>query len=292
MPRRRARGGPSAQEPRSGYVLLEMIASTAPRGRLGELIDSIWLHDVAATGSGRERRLPTGRVELFVNLREDRFSLCGGPGRDEDYPGTIVAGPYARPYALDVAQQNRVLGVVFKPGAARSLLGVPLHELADRHVALADVWGEGAVELRERVLEAPGPRERVEEVERVFWRRLAGGVEATHPLAVEAIALIARAPARHRVAQISNRLGWTSRRLQQVFRAEVGLTPRAFQRLARFRSTLGGIDGAADVGWAAFALDHGYCDQSHLIREFREHAGLSPSAYLRLRGPALNHVPC
>lgn len=268
-----------------------MIVSTAPRGRLGELVDSIWLHDVPVTGSGRERRLPTGRVELVVNLWEDRFSLCDGPGGHEEYPGAIVAGPFARPYAIDVAQQSRVLGVVFKPGAARPLLGVPLHELADRHVALADVWGDGAVELRERVLEATGPRERLEEVERVLWRRLAGAVEVTHPLAVEAIAWIARAPVRYGVAQLSDRLGWTPRRLQQVFRAEVGLTPRAFQRLARFRSTLGGIDDAAEVGWAAFALEHGYCDQSHLIREFREHTGLSPSAYLRLRGPALNHVP-
>jgi AraC-like DNA-binding protein len=268
-----------------------MVVSTTPRGRLGELIDSIWLHDVPVTRSGRERRLPTGRVELVVNLHEDRFSLGYGPGRQEEYPGAVVAGPFARPYALDVAQQNRVLGVVFKPGAARPLLGVPLHELAGRHVALADVWGHEAVELRERVLEATGPRERLSEVERVLRRRLTGAVVATHPLAVEAIARIARAPVRYGVAQLSDRLGWTPRRLQQVFRAEVGLTPRAFQRLARFRSTLEGIDGAAEVGWARFALEHGYCDQSHLIREFGEHAGLSPSAYLRLRGPALNHVP-
>ena len=71
----------------------------------------------------------------------------------------------------------------------------------------------------------------------------------------------------------------------------MGLTPRGFQRLARFRSALAGIDGAAGLGWAAFALEHGYCDQSHLIREFREHAGLTPPEYVRQRGPALNHVP-
>lgn len=125
----------------------------------------------------------------------------------------------------------------------------------------------------------------------MLWRRLAGAGEVAHPLAVDAIASIARAPGRDGVAQLSDRLGWTSRRLQQVFRADVGLTPRAFQRLARFRSTLTGIDRAAEVGWAAFALECGYYDQSHLIREFRAHAGLSPSAYLRVRGPALNHVP-
>ncbi len=123
-------------------------------------------------------------------------------------------------------------------------------------------------------------------------RRLAGAADVAHPLAAEAIACGSHcAPVCSRVAQLSDRLGWTPRRLQQVFSAEVGLTPRAFQRLARFRSALAAIDGAADVGWAAFALEHGYCDQSHLIREFREHAGLTPPEYVRQRGPALNHVP-
>ena len=253
-----------------------MFVSTAPRGRLGELVDSIWLHDVAATGTGSEWRLPTGRAELIVNLQEDR---------------AIVAGPFARPFALDVAEQRRVLGVVFKPGVARPLFGVPLHELAHRHVALADVWGDGAVELRERLLGAAGPHPCLAEAERVLARRLAGAGDVAHPLAAGAIASIARAPLRSGIAQLSDGLGWTPRRLQQVFSAEVGLTPRAFQRLARFRSTLAGIDRAADVGWAAFAFEYGYYDQSHLIREFRAHAGLSPTAYLRSRGPVLNHVP-
>jgi methylphosphotriester-DNA--protein-cysteine methyltransferase len=79
--------------------------------------------------------------------------------------------------------------------------------------------------------------------------------------------------------------------VQQVFRAEVGLSPKAYQRLARFRATLTSIDAAAGLGWPAFAAERGYYDQAHLIREFRAHAGLSPTTYLQRRGEQLNHVP-
>jgi AraC-like DNA-binding protein len=271
---------------------MQMAVSMAPAGLLGALIESIWLHEAPAPRGGAERRLPTGRVELVVNLREDRFALPDGLGGHDHYPGTVVAGPFARPYALERAQQTCVLGVVFKPAAARPLIGQPMHELSGRHVALADLWGgHAADELRELALEAPTLHERLAAVERVLERRLARAAQATHPHAVESVAWIARAPARYGVAQLSDWLGWTPRRLQQVFRADVGLTPREYQRLARFRVTLANVDAAAEIGWAAFALRHGYCDQPHLIREFRAHAGLAPSEYLQLRGPALNHVP-
>lgn len=266
-----------------------MVVSTVPGGRLAEVVDLIWLHEGSAS-EGLEWRLPTGRVELVINLDEDRCSVGDGMGGREELPGAIAVGPFARPYAVDRAQQSRVLGVVLKPGAARPLLGVSLHELADRHVALADLWGAGAVELRQRALSARGPRERLAAVEGVLGRRLVGTPDVSHPLAAAAVAWMAQAPAGWGIAELSDRLGWTPRRLEQVFRAEVGLTPRSYRRLARFRAALAGIDAVANHGWSAFALEHGYYDQSHFIRDFRAHAGLSPSAYLRVRGPALNHV--
>ena len=75
-----------------------------------------------------------------------------------------------------------------------------------------------------------------------------------------------------------------------MFRAELGLTPKAFQRLHRFRQALVRIDRAAEIGGAAFALERGYYDQSHFIGEFRAHSGLTPSDYMTSRGTELNHV--
>ena len=81
-----------------------------------------------------------------------------------------------------------------------------------------------------------------------------------------------------------------SRRMEHIFRVEVGLPPKSYQRLQRFRGVLAGVDRAAEVGWAAFAAERGYADQSHLVRDFVAHAGLSPTRYLASRGPDLNHV--
>lgn len=268
-----------------------MFTSKVPTGRLGELVESIWLHEGALPAHGSDLRLPTGRVELMVNLREDRCSLYGENGARREFPGMVVAGPFGRAYRLDTAQQSQVMGVVFRAGRARPLLGVPLCELRERHVALEDLWGSDAAGLRERVLAAPDGQGRIVELEDALRGRLERSIDVAHPLAARAAAHVSRAPERDGVGRLAERLGWTARRLEQVFRAEVGLTPKAYQRLQRFRSTLVGIDTAALVGWSAFALERGYCDQAHLIREFRAHAGVSPTTYLRRRGEQLNHVP-
>jgi methylphosphotriester-DNA--protein-cysteine methyltransferase len=98
-------------------------------------------------------------------------------------------------------------------------------------------------------------------------------------------------PERCRIAKLGEALGLSARRLEQVFRTEVGLTPKAYQRLHRFRQALVRIDRAAEIGWARFALERGYYDQSHFVGEFRAHSGLTPSEYVASRGTELNHVP-
>lgn len=268
-----------------------MFTSRMPSGLLGEFVQSIWLHDGASPGQGADLRLPTGVVELVFNLREDCFSLSDGAGVCRVYPGAVVVGPYRRAYVLDIARQSCVLGVVFRPGGARPLVDASLHELVDRHVALEDLWGVSAGRVREQVLAEPDAATRLLALESVLRDRLARSVEVAHPLAAVATACLTHVPERHSVGQLGEHLGWTVRRVEQVFRADVGLTPKAYQRLQRFRSTLASIDDAARVGWSAFALERGYCDQAHLIREFRAHCGLSPTAYLQQRGEQLNHVP-
>jgi AraC-like DNA-binding protein len=257
-----------------------MFRTVAPGGPLGESVASIWLHESSALGQGTELRLPTGTVELVFNLSED----CSW-----SYPDAIAAGPYQHSYVLDTAQQSHVAGVVFRPG--RALVDVPLHELANRHVALEDLWGADATRVRERMLAASDAATRLRVLESALHDRLADSTQDAHPLAAAATTWLSRVPECSAVGELSDRLGLTARRLQQVFRAEVGLSPKAYQRLQRFRSVLAGIDEVARVGWPAFALARGYYDQAHLAREFRVHSGLSPTAYLRGRGEQVNHVP-
>lgn len=245
-------------------------------GALAEHVRCIWLYRGEAPGFQSEMVMPTGDPDLVVDLMRGR---------------AVASGPSNRPFVLDAGTRREAMGAVLNVGGAATLLGVPLIELRNRRVPLAALWGSGAAELVERALAAQGASDRLEAFQQVLAARVGRNGHRPHPLVGMAAARIARRPAGCRVAGLSETLGVSSRRLEQVFRTEVGLTPKAYQRLHRFRHALARVDLAADIGWAAFALELGYYDQAHFIGDFRAHAGMTPSDYVATRGTELNHVP-
>jgi transcriptional regulator GlxA family with amidase domain len=88
-------------------------------------------------------------------------------------------------------------------------------------------------------------------------------------------------------------VGLSQRRFKQVFCAEVGVAPKLYGRLRRFRRAREIVRADRAPDWAELAVDCGYFDQSHLIRDFVEFSGLSPTSFLRQRSAHVmpDHVP-
>jgi transcriptional regulator GlxA family with amidase domain len=89
-----------------------------------------------------------------------------------------------------------------------------------------------------------------------------------------------------RVRGLAHEAGLSRRRFSQIFREQIGLTPKLYCRLQRFQNTLKLIASGASVDWAQLALAAGYCDQAHLAHEFHDFSQLSPSAYLANPSPS------
>jgi transcriptional regulator GlxA family with amidase domain len=156
-------------------------------------------------------------------------------------------------------------------------------------VPLDALWGRRALTLREQLLEARTATERFAIIEILLLemsrRKLSRHAAVRY--AIEAFRSGRRAPS---IAAVTERTGLSARRFIELFRREVGLTPKVFCRVARFRDVVNGIKGSSSVDWAQTALDCGYFDQAHFSHDFREFAGMSPSDYLRHRTGSPNHV--
>ena len=176
------------------------------------------------------------------------------------------------------SEKTFLIGVHFKPGGAFPFLGLPADDLADTHVDLETLWGPLAGQLRERICEAKTSAERVQLLQDALLRRLSPRVEQHY--AVSAALEIFGSQAGPTVRETSKYLGLSQRRFIQVFKTEVGITPKMFSRIQRFQQTRTFIQQNLSPKWAELALDLGYFDQSHMIREFREFSGFSPTDYL------------
>jgi AraC-like DNA-binding protein len=142
------------------------------------------------------------------------------------------------------------------------------------------LWGRGGAILREQLLEARSAGERLRLLEASLLRKLQHA-RAGHPATRAAIAAFAGDV---RVAEVANMVGLSHRGFVHVFEREVGLTPKLYARLQRFHRAKEqmAIHGAPR-SWASFAIDCGYFDQSHMIRDFVGFSGISPTGYLQRR---------
>jgi len=263
-----------------------MWRSTAPG--LVPFVSSIG-HGESDFGHGRELSLPSGTINLYINLDRDQiriYPVDGGP--PEVRSGIAVRGPNSRPVYVDPADQRRVMWVSFRVGGASPFVPADAADLRDRIVDLADLWGRDGELLRERLLAASTVERRLDELAAALLAR------PRRPLDRRDDAVVAAAVALHRGASVgdaADRLGWTPRRLGRAFTAHVGLAPKRFARVRRFQRLVRAVATSAGPDWARLAVETGYHDQAHLIHDFRDLSGLTPGAY-RPRSPGEhNHVP-
>jgi AraC-like DNA-binding protein len=260
---------------------------------LAGFVDCFWHFDGYPSSHARERALPTGTVKLVVNLHEDRMRVFL---REDDFEGqrfrgSVVCGAQAGYFVLEPSQQMSVVGIHFRPGGAAPFLGAPAGEFTNRHLGLDDVWGAPeASELRERLLEAGSSEAMFGVLEYALLNRLERPLLA-HPAVAYALRQLAARPAVSHISDIQDQTGYGAKRFIELFRNAVGLTPKVYCRIMRFQSVIERLACGRRVEWASVALDGGYCDQSHLNREFRALSGLTPSEYRPGDDDRPNHVP-
>lgn len=243
---------------------------------LARFVDFFWLTEGYVQPHAAERVLPTGCADLILSLNEHQKA-------------DIIAGARSRAIVIDTSRSLSFIGVRFKPGGAYPFLGLPAGELQDIAVDPTVIWGSAARTLREQLLEGGPPEERLRIVERFLLERLDKSRDR-HPAVQYAIETIGACRGATSIASIVDRTGLSARRFIAAFREEVGLAPKVFCRLARFRRVIGELRTAESVDWADVAVDCGYFDQPHFIHDFRAFAGVSPSAYLRQRTASVNHL--
>lgn len=234
-----------------------------------------------------QKILPDPEPSVWVNLNRDEFRSFRGAehGHIDRVPGAMLAGPRGRALVTEFEAGRAHIWVSFALGAAAGFFA-PLADSADELVPLGDLWGRSGATLRDRLLAAGTPQRALQVMEQALLEQLTGPVSRDPAVTAAAQALCSGVP----VGQVADDLGLLPRTLRRRFTARVGLPPKRFARVHRLRRVTRALAAQAGADWAAVAAGHGYSDQSHLIDEFRDLAGVTPAGYLRSRIDGPNHL--
>lgn len=266
-----------------------MVLRRPPAPALRPFVATLWLSDgdETPTGAARERVLPSGCMHVVLRLAGEPLRVFAG---ETDTEGrtlghALVGGARSGYYVRDVSRPGPAVGAMLRPGAGPLLLGVPADELAERHTPLDALWGADAERERARLAEAATPEARLDRFEALLAARLLPG--GLHPVVAHALGRFAAGASVGRVVEES---GTSHRRFIALFRAGVGLPPKAWLRVMRFHAALERA-AAGPIAWSELALDAGYADQSHFNRDFRAFAGITPGEFRALAPREAHHVP-
>jgi AraC-like DNA-binding protein len=222
------------------------------------------------------RVAPSGTVALIVSFG-DPIRVLDGATRGTHV--SFVAGLDERAALTEYTGHQHGVEVNLTPPGAYMLLGLPMHEVAGRCVALEDALGRDGRELPERLAAAGGWEARFALLDRLLAGRLAAARPAS-PDVVRAWTLLERSHGRVTVEALARELRCSRRHLAARFREQVGLPPKTVARVLRFeRATALLCAGDGRPDWARVAAECGYFDQSHFNRDFKAFAGVTPTTY-------------
>jgi AraC-like DNA-binding protein len=247
------------------------------RRPLSDFVDFLWISESYVRPHAAERILPAANMGLVLSLDER--------GETAD----VLTGARTRSFILDTSKPLSLMGVSFKPGGGFPFFDGPAAELQDLSVGLDTLWGRKARTLREQLLEARTALARFHILESFLLQQVRRG-PGRDPAVRYALNAFQKSAHVLSVGAVTERTGFSARRFIEMFRNEVGLTPKVYCRISRFRAAVNAAASVPTVDWSATASACGYFDQSHFIHEFREFAGMSPSTYLRHRTVSVNHV--
>jgi AraC-like DNA-binding protein len=238
-------------------------------------------------GGSPQRVLPDGCVEIIINLGA-RFIRYDASGHMERQPRELVIGPTTRHMSIAPTGPIRLVGIRFAPGGAVSFLSVPPSEVRDAAPSLTDVAPPLEDAAVDRLAAAPfGTESPILDV--ALGRRLARSRRLGDRRVPALVSATFAADRPLRADALMSLTGLGARQIERVYRDNVGFGFKTLSRLVRFQRVVRDIDPTTRISWARLAGRHGYADQSHLAREFREFAGTTLTRYVAELHPMSDH---
>jgi AraC-like DNA-binding protein len=168
------------------------------------------------------------------------------------------------------------LGVLFKPTALSRFLRIDMSELTNR-TEDGTKLNKNFLTLHQQLGEVQSVANKIELLDRFFLTTLRD-LETTS-VVDRALDIIHHASFVS-IRKVSEELGISERYLETQFKKNVGLSPKTYSLITRFKKMEQQLKANASANWGRLDFAHEYYDQNHFIKEFRRFTGHTPSEYL------------
>jgi AraC-like DNA-binding protein len=226
------------------------------------------------------RPIPARASPMIEFVFGDRFKVRYLESREEvTTPATALVGMLTRPHATLLHQGTfQSFVIIFQVHGLTDLFGVPSSEVTDHTYDADAVLGKPIRELEQRLGGCKTFQQRVSAANHFFAERL------KHARAADRMAFAAdrilSSSGKLPSAELAAQAGIGVRQFQREFSASFGASPKLFSRIVRFQNALDTKARSSTKSWTDVAHELGYYDQMHMVHDFKEFTGESPTETL------------
>lgn len=252
-----------------------------PSAVLSQLVDLYWFSSFEggpSEVSPLQYCLPDGMVELIVHLGEHKSREIVN-GQKVEFPESLLVGIMEKPVIWEAPGGASLFGIRFKPEGIANLMRSPISELANTFIDANLIMDKQASSIIQNLKEAQSNQHRIFYMEAFLQNQLSRHQSRPNCFSA-AVHLIRNGEPGYSITDLSKAVCISERQLQRVFKENMGIGPKSYSRIIRFRKIKQFLQTNPKVSWVDIAYDFGYADQAHFIRDFKAFSGRTPGVVL------------
>ncbi|GGD75582.1 AraC family transcriptional regulator [Emticicia aquatilis] len=227
------------------------------------------------------RLFSDGNTGMVFCLKGNLITNTQNHTQLESLPSSFTYGQISEFKDLFLTNRTSLIVVVFQPSGINQLLGIAAHQLRDKIIDIADIFGLNGLSLHEILLEQENLNAKLYTLN-TFFRELAKqALLANHALIQASLHFIIKTKGLTTIGDLVKHTGYTERHIERLFSEVIGLSPKKFGNIIKLHNFLKLLKSKSkETNITHFCYESGYADQSHLIKEFRKYTGITPTQYL------------
>ncbi len=262
----------------------------SPSKELSQYIKHYLFLDNTETAVQKFRLFSDGNTGLVFSVKSKLISGINKYEVKEYLPASFLYGQLNG--FKDLYSENKItlIIVVFHPNGINQLLGIPACEFHDSIIHVEDIFDQKITALQESLIQQNN-QIRVELLNS-FFRSLINAKKASNQFIIDhSLNFIIASKGHFSIKQLVEYTGYTERHLERKFKECVGLNPKKFGNVVRLHHFLKLLkDKTEDTNLTTICYDAGFSDQSHLIKDFKKHTGITPTEYVYSTGKLTNNL--
>jgi AraC-like DNA-binding protein len=232
-----------------------------------------------------ENNLPPPFITCLANTEQNLYFYLKDPvklviaaGKEIPVPPAVVTGPKYKTVGLLFGKEHLMVKIAFHPTGTYRLLDINMQQTINNGLNAAEFWGDDVNKLVEQLKQNISYDSMIEIVCRFIEQRFDQSCRCEEPIDDVAIQMLD--PLKNYTLEEWAAMACLSlRQFERNFITRVGISPKLFIRIVRFEYAMKIKNDYPEKNWSEIALECGYTDSSHLLKEFKEFAEFPPSRF-------------